>query len=194
LLALIPLTDVSGSSTSRFAQFEPNPRQSTSRPAFEVRPGRVEDAEALAQLEHERHGSSVEELVKRFSVGLSVARSERLLLVATADGEVVGWGQVMHFQPSLEAPANHAPEGWYLGSLLVRGGWRRFGIGASLTRKRLAWVSTKASQAYYFANSSNRASIALHKGLGFEELTRDFWFPGVTFTGGEGVLFRVGVP
>ncbi len=188
---------MSGSSTSRFAQFEPNPRQTISRPALEIRPGRVEDVEALAQLEHERHGSSVEELVKRFSVGLSAAvsaaRSERLLLVATADGEVVGWGQVTHFQPSLEAPANHAPEGWYLGSLFVRAGWRRLGIGASLTRKRLAWASTKASQAYYFANSSNRASIALHKGLGFEELTRDFWFPGVTFTGGEGVLFRVGL-
>jgi len=107
---------------------------------------------------------------------------------------MVGWAQVVPFQPSLEAPPNHAPEGWYFAGLLVRPEWRRLGIGASLTRKRLAGVSTKASQAYYFANSSNRASIALHKGLGFEELTRDFWFPGVTFTGGEGVLFRVGLP
>ena len=27
--------------------------------------------------------------------------------------------------------------------------------------------------------------------LGFVEATRDFWFPGVSFVGGEGILFRL---
>ncbi len=41
-----------------------------------------------------------------------------------------------------------------------------------------------------FANARNRASIALHAAFGFEEVTRDFEVPGVTFEGGVGVLFR----
>ena len=54
----------------------------------------------------------------------------------------------------------------------------------------MEWLAERADQAYYFANSSNRASIALHALFGFEELTHDFWYPDVSFTGGEGILFR----
>jgi RimJ/RimL family protein N-acetyltransferase len=46
-------------------------------------------------------------------------------------------------------------------------------------------------RAYYVANSVNLASIALHARLGFVELSRDFWYPDVSFTGGEGVLFGI---
>jgi hypothetical protein len=34
------------------------------------------------------------------------------------------------------------------------------------------------------------ASVELHRRLGFEEVTRDFSFPGLTFEGGKGILFR----
>ncbi|MGI8562101.1 MAG: GNAT family N-acetyltransferase [Candidatus Dormibacter sp.] len=164
-------------------------------PELTVRPGVVGDAEALGRLEHERQGTPVRELVERFSTGLPAARNDRLLLVAIVKDEVVGWGQVVHFQPPPEAPANHAPEGWYLSSLLIAQNRRRLGIGATLIQERLAWVSTRASEAYYFANSRNWASIALHKRFAFEELSRDFWFPDVTFPGGgQGVLFRTALP
>jgi hypothetical protein len=42
---------------------------------------------------------------------------------------------------------------------------------------------------YYFANSRNEASIAMHAGFGFTEPRRPFEFPGVMFEGGVGVLF-----
>jgi hypothetical protein len=35
-----------------------------------------------------------------------------------------------------------------------------------------------------------RSSQELHVGLGFVEVTRDFWFPGLTFDGGQGILAR----
>ena len=37
-------------------------------------------------------------------------------------------------------------------------------------------------------NATNRASIDLHREFGLHEVTRDFDFPGICFTGGEGVL------
>jgi hypothetical protein len=66
---------------------------------------------------------------------------------------------------------------------------RRRGIAHALTRARLDRL---APPVYYFANERNRASIDLHAPFGFQELTRDFWHPDVTFTGGGGILFVTG--
>ena len=53
-------------------------------------------------------------------------------------------------------------------------------------------VVERADQAYYFANSANRATIDLHARFDFREVARDFTFPRATFNmGGVGVLFRV---
>jgi ribosomal protein S18 acetylase RimI-like enzyme len=110
--------------------------------------------------------------------------------VGLVEDEVAGYGLAGRFDPPADAPANHAPAGWYLQGLIVRPESRRLGLGAELTRGRLEWLAGRTQQAYYFANSLNRASIELHAGFGFEELSRDFWYPDVTFTGGQGVLFR----
>ena len=60
-----------------------------------------------------------------------------------------------------------------------------------LTRQRLAWISERADEAYYFSNARNRVSVDLHRQLGFVEVTRDFAFPDASFEEGEGILFRV---
>jgi hypothetical protein len=54
----------------------------------------------------------------------------------------------------------------------------------------MAWTAERATEIWFFANAANRASLLLHHGLGFREVTRDFTYPGVTFTGGTGVLCR----
>jgi ribosomal protein S18 acetylase RimI-like enzyme len=66
---------------------------------------------------------------------------------------------------------------------------RRRGLGRQLTRVRLDWIRERSTQAYYFANERNQVSIALHRALGFVELTRDFHHPQVQFEGGSGILF-----
>ena len=111
------------------------------------------------------------------------------LSVAEAGGEIIGYGRVMLFLPSADAPAGTAPRGYYLTGMFVRPDHRRVGIGTALTRARLAWISEHDDRAWYFANARNAASIELHRRLGFREVTRDFSFPGVTFDGGVGVLF-----
>jgi ribosomal protein S18 acetylase RimI-like enzyme len=117
--------------------------------------------------------------------------AERLLLVAERAGRVVGYGRTIQFRCAAGAPAASAPDGYYLVGLAVEPACRRQGVATALTRARLAWVSERATEAWYFANARNKASIALHARMGFREVTRDFSFPGVRFEGGEGILFRV---
>jgi len=110
---------------------------------------------------------------------------ERLLLVAEVEGELVGYGRAR-----LLDAIGGAPTGYYLTGLFVRAGSRRAGVGAALTEARLRWIAERADEAWFFANARNDASIALHRRFGFEEVTRDFDVPGVTFDGGQGILFR----
>ena len=83
------------------------------------------------------------------------------------------------------------PTGWYLAGVIVAMTARRRGVGRSLTQRRLAWIQARASEAFYFVNARNLASIDLHAAFGFQEVTRDFRVPGVTFSGGERILFRL---
>jgi hypothetical protein len=66
-------------------------------------------------------------------------------------------------------------------------------VGAALTDARLEWISGRATEAWYFSNACNAASIRLHARFAFREVTREFTLPGVTFEGGEGILFRAGL-
>jgi ribosomal protein S18 acetylase RimI-like enzyme len=118
----------------------------------------------------------------------------RCLLVASLEGTFAGYGRLLRFEAPADAPANVAPAGWYLVGLLVASACRRRGVGLELTRARMAWVFERADEAWFFANARNGASLGLHARLGFEEVTRDFVFPGVSFDGGVGVLGRVRRP
>jgi ribosomal protein S18 acetylase RimI-like enzyme len=119
---------------------------------------------------------------------------DRSLLVASLEGRFAGYARALRFEPPADAPMNIAPAGWYLVGLLVASACRRRGVGLELTRARLAWVFDRADEAWCFANARNGASLGLHTRLGFEEVTRDFAFPGVSFDGGVGVLARVRRP
>ena len=115
------------------------------------------------------------------------ARGERLLLVAEVGGAIAAFGQAHHLD---EHPVDHAPAGWYLTGVSVLPAHRRSGLGRRLTVERLAWIGGRAEEAWYFANAQNTASIRLHDGLGFVEVSRAPAIHGVSFDGGEGVLLR----
>lgn len=160
-----------------------------------VRKATPSDLEALARISAEREGVAIETsrdaLVRVWFVG--DASSRRQLEVAEIDGQVVAFGKVMHFTPAVDAPPDIAPAGWYLSGLVVSPDHRRRGIGLALTRSRLVWIAERASEAYFFASAVNRPTIDLHVRCGFVEVTRRFSYPGVTFTGGVGILFRKGL-
>lgn len=116
---------------------------------------------------------------------------EHQLVVAEHGPAVIGYGRARLFEPEPQTPVDTAPRGYYLTGVFVVPNERRTGIGTALTQARLNWISDRATNAWFFANARNTASITLHERFGFEEITRHFSFPGVTFDGGEGILFRL---
>ncbi len=201
----------------RYSAFQPRSSATDPRaalpPDFRICLAAPADVDALAAIAHEREGGDLARHRARIGGELErIAGGEgRLLLIARTSDTAIALGRAFRFRhgdtreaggrtdaeraqalpPAPRAPlVPLAPEGWYLGGVIVRPAWRRRGIGAALTAERLAWIAQRAGEAYYFVNARNRASIALHEPFGFVEVTRDFAFPGVTFEGGEGILFR----
>lgn len=163
------------------------------QPKFLVRDGRVNDVGSCVSLALiASPGSDVS--IWRTSLLEDIESRDRLLVVAERAEEVIGYGRVLRFVPEPDAPADIAPSGYYLMGLVVHPDRRRRGVAAALTQARLDWISKHADGAWYFANSRNAASIALHAPFGFEEVTRSFCYPRVDFDRGEGVLFRVRFP
>jgi ribosomal protein S18 acetylase RimI-like enzyme len=153
-----------------------------------IRPAAIADLPTAARLAVAERGGEPSQWRARFAADLADPRA--CLLLAETRGQVMGYGRVRRFDPPPDAPVNIAPAGYYLSGLLVAPAYRRRGIGEQLTRARMAWTATRATEIWFFANAANRASLLLHQRLGFREVTRDFTYPGVTFTGGVGVLCR----
>ena len=163
------------------------------QPKFLVRDARADDVGSCVSLALiASPGSDVS--IWRASLLEDIESTDRLLVVAERAEDVVGYGRVLRFVPEPDAPADIAPSGYYLMGLVVHPDHRRRGVAAALTRARLEWISKHASDAWYFANAHNAASIALHAPFGFKEVTRAFVYPRVDFDRGEGVLFRVQFP
>lgn len=156
-----------------------------------IRPSAQADLSEIARLAVAERGGEHAEWRARFAGNL--ADPDACLLLAETGGQVVAYGRARRFDLPPEPPdppANIAPAGYYLAGLLVASEYRRRGIGERLTRARMAWTATRATEIWFFAHANNRASLLLHHRLGFREVTRDFTYPGVTFTGGVGVLCR----
>ena len=102
-------------------------------------------------------------------------------------GTIVAYGRTALVDP---VPEGATRRGYYLSGVCVCPASRRTGIGRAVTEARLDWISKRAQDAWFFTSAHNTASIGLHRKFGFEEVSRCFSFPGVTFTGGEGILFR----
>jgi ribosomal protein S18 acetylase RimI-like enzyme len=157
-----------------------------------VRPATSQDAEPLGRLSAEREGGDAGEHRAAFTRAIESDEHGRssLVLVAEVEGDVVGFGKARHLGESRSEQGDVAPEGWYLTGVVVDSRFRRRGVGSRLTAERLKWISERSRFAHYFSNARNPVSIALHARFGFVEVARGSEFAGVTFVGGEGVLFR----
>jgi ribosomal protein S18 acetylase RimI-like enzyme len=171
-----------------FAEYDPEGKRGAEPPGLATREGRESDVDALAALRVERGDATAEQAASTFRRILFAAeQGTSYLRVAEVDRAVIAYGAVDWLR------LGTIPEGWYLGGVIVTPAMRRRGIGDRLTRERLAWIGGRASRAWYFVNARNRASIDLHDRLGFREEARGIAVPGLTFTGGVGLLFSVGV-
>ncbi len=169
-----------------FAEYAPEAHGRAPPGDLDVRPATIADVPSLAALRVERGDAGPEAAREFFEYLLERARiGHARVLAATSRGTIAGYGALDFLaRPPL-------PAGWYLGGVVVTPSMRRCGIGARLTKARLDWIAARASEAYYFVNERNRASIDLHATFGFREHTRDIRVPGIQFAGGVGHLFRV---
>ena len=180
---------------SKFAKYEPSRANAMSLgPAdgLVIRLTTAADLPQVARIIAEREGGDAEIYLDRLArdLGQVVELPTKSLWVATVGPRVVAQARAGLFTAPEDSPPDIAPPGWYLLGLIVDPAFRRRGVGEALTRVRLEWIAQRSSRAYYFAAAINRATIDLHAKLGFVEVTRDFSFPGVSFTGGTGVLFE----
>jgi len=179
-----------------FAKFS---RKSNDKPslgpkdAFVIREAEDRDVPELAQIAAEREGDSASAQLSSFQKLLRQNRQtgRALALVGELAKEIIGFAKATYFSPPPDPLPNIAPEGWYLGGVVVAPRFRRRGVANQLTHMRLEWTAQRSSCAYYFVNERNTVSIDLHRHFGFVELTRDFSFPGATFEGGSGILFKL---
>ncbi len=157
-----------------------------------IRPAREDDADALGRISADREGGDVQAHCATFRRSLEdpEAGRSRLTLVAELGSDIVGFGKVRYLSEDHGAGVGDAPEGWYLTGVVVDPRVRRRGVGARLTAERLKWIAERCCKTYYFANARNRVSIELHRSFGFTEVARGAEFTGVSFAGGEGILFR----
>jgi len=171
--------------SDRFARWDPDHRR---RPAeVTVTPARPADLPALVALAAGQAGSAARwaELLET-----DLADLDRVLLVGRVGDALAGYGRLAWLDPPASG-GEGAPAGWYLAGLVVDPAWRGRGVGEALTRARIEHVAGRAGELWYFANAANTVSLVLHAQLGFVEITRDFSIPGVSFTGGTGVLCRL---
>ena len=176
-----------------FAEF--SARKGAAAPiAAPVRRIVVADAHAVAELNAARNhtvAAEIEPQVRRDFEEIVTGGARRYCSVAEVDTRVVGYARTQWMDLDERPGVRNAPSGWYLTGVVVAPAHRRRGIGRALTRDRLEFLERAgAREVWYFANSENRVTIALHARLGFEEVTRDFAIPGLTFADGQGVLHR----
>lgn len=169
--------------TSLFAPYDPANRGVDAK--IDVRPLQTEFVGQCAALAVERNGLDIETWHGSFE--RSLEREDRQTFVALKDGHVLGYASITWMDPVADGGAN-APEGWYLTGVVVHPHARRRGVGRRLTEARLEWLAERTDQVWYFATALNHPSLDLHAALGFREVTRDFAIPGVSFSGGEGIL------
>lgn len=166
-----------------FAAYDP---VAHGRPAEAVvREAHDADLPGCAILAQTRNGGDLAAWERALRADLMAA--DRLLLVAVTAGRPVGYACAGR-QSYVRTGGRNVPDGWFLTGLVVAPPHRRGGIGRRLTQRRLQWLDGRTDKVWYFASALNRPTLELHRKLGFHEVTRDFTVPGVTFSGGTGIL------
>ncbi|GAA4903473.1 ribosomal protein S18 acetylase RimI-like enzyme [Stackebrandtia albiflava] len=172
----------------RYVEYESTPGRRLPKMAVAVRlSDRPQDLVVCAALSAEYNGEEPRRAL--VNAQQHVAKPRNALFVATGpDGGIVGYARISYVTTPPNPAPDSAPEGYYLGGMVIDPRFRRRGVGTRLTTERLKFIANRSADAWYLVNKDNRASIALHVAHDFHETTREFTFPGVVFDGPGGIL------
>jgi RimJ/RimL family protein N-acetyltransferase len=147
-----------------------------------IRDCRYSDLPEAAKIQSEREGGELFYHQTRLASFFKKTRDPQRanFKLAELNNRITGFGKCEYLNIPDNAPQNSIPEGWYLSGLIVAPDFRRHGIGLELTKARIDWLSGKTNIVYYFANSDNLVTIELHEKLGFKEIKRNIWAPGLS--------------
>lgn len=163
-----------------FEDFNPDKIEELPLPdGFLIRPARDSDADAITRLREEREEREYERLIGEVNTLLEEYRTVETtqVFIAECDEGVIGFAVMRYFIPADDAPANTAPEGWYLLGINVKKSHRRRGVGTELILARLRFIPEEFDRAYFFTNTKNFTSQAFHSKVGFTEIKEDIIFP-----------------
>jgi ribosomal protein S18 acetylase RimI-like enzyme len=163
-----------------FEDFKPLKERNLLLPEeFNIRRAVPADAQGLALVRQEREGKDMDELLDDVKKVINESLNIETTFMFTAlDGDKpIGYSIMRYFIPLEDAPANTAPEGWYLLGIALFEKYRRRGIGSELIKVRLQHIPEAFDTVYYFTNPKNLVSMALHSRFGFEKITEDIVFP-----------------
>ncbi|GLZ81690.1 hypothetical protein Afil01_64970 [Actinorhabdospora filicis] len=171
-----------------YAEFDPDPNHRPPRRHVALREATTEaDYFACAKLISGHEDGDVRQWLDRTRRHAHGPRNALLVAESATDG-IVAYGRVTWFPQPRYPGLDAAPEGYYLGGLIVADDHRRMGIGQRLTLARMRFIQRRSGDAWYLVNQTNAASILLHERLGFHEATRKFTFPGVSFEAPGGLV------
>lgn len=166
-----------------FEPYNPHPKRRVFE--VEIRDATNSDIASIVNICIEREPGDLATVTSNINSYL-INKHESFVRLAIVDGQIAGFGKAKYFQgEKITYP------GWYLAGLIVVPAYRNGRVGTVLTIDRLDKLKSVASEAYFFANATNRVSIELHRKLSFK-LERDhFEFPGVSFGESHGQLYRI---
>ncbi len=175
-----------------YAEYQPQARGSVNERIEIIRAERRHIA-GIAEMRVQRDGVDFQIVSQKLHATFDEMEThpdKHCVLAAEHFGGLVGFGRVGFIPTNSIGGAYGMPEGWYLTGTIVKPEYRRQGVGRRLCAERIKWISQFSNSAFYMANARNKPSIRLHEEFGFKEIGRKFGLPGLTFQGGEGVLFE----
>lgn len=145
--------------------------------AAQVRNAGEQDIRASVELISAHRGGDLDEWRTLFADALH--DPQRHFIVAVSAQRVVGFGlsKLIDAVPD-DADPLAAPVGWHLSGVTVDPGHRHRGIGAALTQARLDRLRAVTDIVYYAAESSNAATVELHRPFGFRQVGWAVKVPG----------------
>lgn len=168
-----------------FAAYEPDPPERPEPVDAVLEQAGIADVDRLAAVQAGVRGGPVEQWSGRIAQALDGERS--VVVLARVGAEIAAYANAAYLPAH---PEDGAPGGYYLTGVTVARRWRRRGLGGLLTRWRMDWVWEREQSVWCFVSSQNRASLDLHRRLGFEVVRSGRSLQGVAFDSGEGILLN----